>query len=51
MGYFKNELVARQVEVGDRRPMVYVSATTYWWTFAGVWLMAALTGFLIGVWF
>lgn len=49
MGYFKNALIEMQVEEADRKPMVYVSTRMWWATMAGVWVMAALTGFLIGV--
>lgn len=52
MGYFKNQLIEMQIEVGDRTSsMVFVSKNVFWWTVAGVWVMAAMTGFLIGVWF
>ena len=49
MGYFKNELIAMQVEEADRKPMVYIANRVFWFAIGAVWLMAALTGFMIGV--
>jgi hypothetical protein len=49
VGYFKNQLIEMEIEVGDRKPMVYVSTRSFWWTIAAVWVMAGATGFMIGV--
>lgn len=48
MGYYKNKLIEQDVEVGDRQPMTYVTTKSYYWTAAGIWTMAFITGLLIG---
>lgn len=49
MGYFKNALIDMQEEIGDRKPMIYVSSKMFWTTIVAVWIMAVTTGFMIGV--
>lgn len=49
MGYFKNQVIEMQIEEADRKPMVYVSTRVFYLTMVGVWLMAALTGLMVGL--
>lgn len=49
MGYFKNKLIEQQIEVGDRQPMTYMSDKKFYAGSVAIWVMAFLTGLMIGV--